>query len=243
MIITVSRRDSRRSCQVMYCRGPSALWRRAAYLHLSSSTPSFLSSSASLNFNVSASHYPVAMKTHLTAHLSTSRQVLVDVGVWICAGISPNVCICFHTVRMNHHVDWVESPSLCYKPDSARYLVMMYCMCVLSESPAWAVWAHTKRQLCRRERSITALGLFSVFPVVILSKENSTFHMSLLISKVGWEAGPLRSTRPDGQQWPHSASELSEATLALGTSSGKEQECRDVCPRLWLHMMGGRRFI
>lgn len=47
--------------------------------------------------------------------------------------------------------------------------------------------------------------------------------MSLLISKVGWEAGPLRSTRPDGQQCSHSASEalwLSERRAEKSRSAG-----------------------
>lgn len=136
--------------------------------------------------------------------------MLVILGVWICEAISTNVGICFHTVQMNHHADWVESPSPCYKLDTARYLVIMcsavcVCVCVSSLSPAWAAWAHTKRQLCHRERSIAAEGLFSVFP----SKENSTFTCHFSFPKCAGEAEPPRSARPDGQQWLHSASELS----------------------------------
>lgn len=58
-------------------------------------------------------------------------------------------------------------------------------MCVLSESPAWAAWVHTKRQLCHGERSISALGLFSVFLALIHSKENSTFTCHFSFPKRG----------------------------------------------------------
>lgn len=184
------------------------------------------------------------MKTHLTAHLSTSDRcwwIWVCESVRLCVAISPNVCICFHTVGMNHHVDWVDSPSLCYKLDSARYFVITYCMCVcvLFASPVWAVWVYTKGQLCHRERSITALGLFSVFPVVIPSKENSTFTCHFSFPKWAGKQGRWGAPGPTG----NNGHIQPPSSLALGTASGKEQEYWDVCPRLWLHMMGGRRFI
>lgn len=59
----------------------------------------------------------------------------------------------------------------------------MYCVCV-SE--------HTKRQLRHRERSITALGLYSVFPVVIPSKENSTFTCHFSFPKWARKKHPAR---------------------------------------------------
>lgn len=37
------------------------------------------------------------------------------------------------------------------------------------------VWEHTKTQLCHRERFISVLALFPIFPVIIQSNESSTF--------------------------------------------------------------------
>lgn len=128
--------------------------------------PSF-SSSASLNLNVS--HYSVAMKTHLAAHLGTSDrcwQTSVYESVYMVLVCLSRVCICFHTVCMNHHIDWAEPPSVCRELDGARYLVI-YARCLRAGG--------AQRDSCGTGSAITALGLFGVFPVVIPSKENSTF--------------------------------------------------------------------
>lgn len=105
----------------------------------------------------------------------------------------------------------------------------MYCVCV-SE--------HTKRQLCHREKSITALGLYSVFPVV-MSKENSTFTCHFSFPKWAKKKGRWGAPGPMG----NNGHIQPPSSLALAMKSGKEQERWDVCPPLWLHMMEGRRFI
>lgn len=205
--------------------------------------PLSFSSSASLNLNVSASHYPVAMKTHLTAHLSTSDRCL---WIWVCesvckcVAISPNVCICFHTVRMNHHVDRVESPSLCYKLDSARYLVIMYCMCVSCLRALHELYERIQRDICVTERGLSLLWDCLVFSLSLSRvKKTALSHVTSHSPKWAGKQGRWGAPGPMGNK----ARIQPLRSLALGTPSRKEPECQDVCARLWLHMMGGRRFI
>lgn len=86
-------------------------------------------------------------------------------------------------------------------------------------SPAWAVWVHTKRQLCHWERSISALGLFGVFPVVILSKENSTFTCHFSFPTWAGKQGCWGAPGPTG----NNAHIQPLSSLAVETQDGKEQ--------------------
>ncbi len=145
------------------------------------------------------------MKTHLTAHLSTSDRcfwIWVCESVCKCAAISPNVCICFHTVHMNHHVDWVESPSPCYKQDSARYLVIMYCMCVSCLRALHELHERIQRDICVIERGLSLLWGCLVFSLSLSRvKKTALSHVtphsqSGLGSRAAEEHPARRATKP-----------------------------------------------
>lgn len=168
----------------------------------------------------------------------------VNLSVWICVAISPNVCISFHIVRMNHHVDWVELASLCYKLDSARYLVIFIShVCVSCLRALHELHEHIQRDSCVTERALSLLWNCLAFsPALSRVKKTALSHVtshfqSGLGSKAAEEHPARRATMPTFSLW------ALLALWALGKPSGKVQECRDVCPRLWLHMMGGRHFI
>lgn len=107
------------------------------------------------------------MKTHLTAQLSTSDRcwwIWVCVFKRICMVISPNMCICFHTVRMDHRTGWVELPSPCYKLACARYLVITYCMCVCFCLRApHELYERIQRDSCVKRRGLSLLWDCLVF--------------------------------------------------------------------------------
>lgn len=67
---------------------------------------------------------------------------------------------------MNHHVDWVESLSLYYKLDGARYL------CTVS------VCRSTQRDSCVTERSLSLLWDCIVFSLLLWVKKTALSHVT-----------------------------------------------------------------
>ena len=113
------------------------------------------------------------------------------------------------------------------------------CVCVCLILVLHELYERIQRDSCVtvEERSISALGLFSVFPVVIPSKENSTFTCHFSFPKWAEEQSRRGAPGPAGQQCPHSATGL------CGSLNGKQKRaegCR-VCVSMCMIAHDGRK--
>lgn len=125
---------------------------------------------------------------------------------------------------MNHHVDWVELSSLCYKLDSARYLVIFIShVCVSCLRALHELHEHIQRDSCVTERALSLLWDCLVFsPALSRVKKTALSHVtshfqSGLGSKAAEEHPARRATMPTFSLW---ALWLSESQAEKRRSAG-----------------------